>query len=175
MTLASVTPNLKVADPHLSKTSDTGLVVPGQKVTFTLTVTNTGTASATNVTITDVLPAPLSYVSASTSQGTVMANGNTIVFTIGTVNPGQVLSLTIVTIVDPKATPPLDVTNTAVLSYSSGTTNGSTTLHITGGTLPATGEHPLDADLRAGLLALPIALLIGLGIVVANRRRTHSS
>jgi|GEM_PF-6091107 len=132
-----------VADPGLTKTGNTQIGVPGDPITFTLTVTNNGTASALNVSVLDPLPNPLIFVSASASQGTFNASGNTVTFAVGTVNPGQLVTLTIVARISPQATPPNNLINVATLHDQHGNQRmASASLHITAGNLPSTGEHP---------------------------------
>src|SRR5438132_241936 len=46
-----------------------GTVVPGQVIRYRFTVTNTGATSASNVQVTDALPAQVTYVSTSSSTG----------------------------------------------------------------------------------------------------------
>ena len=78
---AGLTP--AIADLSLTKTVDNASPNVGDNVTFTLTSTNAGPDSATNVAITDVLPAGLTFVSSVPSQGT-FASG-TGVWTVGTI------------------------------------------------------------------------------------------
>ena len=62
--------NFEQADLSLTKTVNEAAPSVGQNVTFTVTLTNSGPSSATGVTITDQLPAGISFVSAAPSQGT---------------------------------------------------------------------------------------------------------
>ena len=57
-------------DLALTKTASTGSVAQGGALSYTITVTNYGLATATSVVLTDALPASLTFVSATTSQGT---------------------------------------------------------------------------------------------------------
>jgi uncharacterized repeat protein (TIGR01451 family) len=58
------------ADLAIEKTVDNAAPNVGDNVVFTITVTNNGPAAATGVQVTDQLPAGLTYVSSTTSQGT---------------------------------------------------------------------------------------------------------
>ncbi len=78
---AGLTP--AVVDLSLVKTVDNASPNVGENITFTLTAANAGPDSATNVAITDVLPAGLTFVSSTPSQGT-FASG-TGVWTVGTI------------------------------------------------------------------------------------------
>src|SRR5690606_13129458 len=64
-----------------------------QNVVFTITLSNGGAATATNVTVTDVLPAGLTFVSSNPSTGTY--NQTTGVWTVATLNSGANATLTI--------------------------------------------------------------------------------
>src|SRR5262249_29251263 len=65
----------------------------GDTVTFTLTVANRGLNTATNVVVNDLLPAGLTFVSATPSQGTY--NNVTGIWTVGTLARGATATLTI--------------------------------------------------------------------------------
>lgn len=66
----------------------------GQNVTFTVTVSNAGPNNATNVTLADQLPAGLTFVSSTPSQGTYDSTSG--VWTVGTINTGANATLQIV-------------------------------------------------------------------------------
>jgi len=70
----------------------------GDTVTFDITVTNDGGAQATNVSLTDSLPAGITFTGSSTTQGNYdVATG---LFDIGTLNVGQTATLTLTGTVD---------------------------------------------------------------------------
>jgi len=88
---AAVTPN--VADLSVTKTVDEAAPDVGDNVVFTITVSNTGPIQATNVALTDALPASLTFVSSTPSQGTY--SSGTGVWTVGTINSGANATLQI--------------------------------------------------------------------------------
>jgi uncharacterized repeat protein (TIGR01451 family) len=69
-----------------------------QPLTFTFTVTNIGTAGATGVTLGDVLPPNMQFVSATPSQGTCSQSGGTVSCDLGGLVPGAHLTVDIVVI-----------------------------------------------------------------------------
>jgi len=88
--------NGQAADIQVIKTVDDPNATLGDVVTYTVTVTNNGPSAATNVTVTDQLPAGLDFVSATPSQGTY--DGITGLWTIGNLDasgPGATVTLTI--------------------------------------------------------------------------------
>src|ERR1043166_4463159 len=85
-------------------------VIAGQNFTYTITVENRGLAAASNVVITDVLPAALTYVSHSATNGSSNQSGATATNNVGTLGAGATATLTIT--VTASNTPQL-VANTA--------------------------------------------------------------
>jgi uncharacterized repeat protein (TIGR01451 family) len=77
-----------VADLAVSDTVSNSTPNVGDVITYTVTLSDIGPDPATGVTVTDLLPAGVSFVSATTSPGTTYLS-TTGVWTVGTVNPGQ--------------------------------------------------------------------------------------
>ncbi len=108
-----VTPvaNLQISKAQSVVSSITGTVAPGGTITYTLLVTNTGPSSASFVTVTDNLPAGVTYVSASGSGWSCSFSAPTVTCTAGTLSVGAAPAIQIV------ATAPitggLTLTNTA--------------------------------------------------------------
>jgi uncharacterized repeat protein (TIGR01451 family) len=85
--------------------------VAGRPLTYTITVSNTGSTTAALVVVTDVLPATLTYVSATPSQGSC-SGATTVVCTLGALANGANATIALQAI--PAAAGP--VSNTATLS-----------------------------------------------------------
>jgi uncharacterized repeat protein (TIGR01451 family) len=109
---ASVTETPKAADLAVTKTVNNATPTPGTVITFTVTLTNNGPDAATTVTVTDLLTASLQFQSATPSQGTY--NSTTGLWTVGTVNSGTSVTLSL----QAKANGMSTKTNTATVSHS---------------------------------------------------------
>jgi uncharacterized repeat protein (TIGR01451 family) len=121
--LPALTPDLAV-----SKTATSGTVTLGNNVTYTLSITNSAAVSASSVTITDALPAGLSFVSASPNCTNI---GGVIVCGLGTITNNDSALVSIVATVTNAGF----ITNTATVSSStleSNLLNNSSSLIISG-------------------------------------------
>jgi uncharacterized repeat protein (TIGR01451 family) len=115
----------------LTKTVSDATPNVGDTVTFTVTLTNNGPDTAAGVTVTDLLPVGLTFVSALPSQGTY--DSVTGLWDVGSVTPGAPQTLLIVaTVVSPSAQ-----TNTATISDSDQFD-------------PDTGDNTASADVTPG-------------------------
>ncbi len=101
---SGVTINGQAADIQVLKTVDEANPTRGDTATFTVTVTNLGPSAATGVRVEDALPAGLSFVSATPSQGSY--DPGTGLWTIGNLaasGAGAVATLTVSATVDSDA------------------------------------------------------------------------
>ncbi len=110
---ASATDTPQQANLVITKTVNSPTPNVGDTISFTVSVRNTGPNTATNVQVTDTLPAGLSFVAATASQGTY--NSSTGVWTLGTVDvAGGTRTLTIQAMV----ASPSALTNSATITHS---------------------------------------------------------
>src|SRR3569623_40425 len=76
---------LLAADLTVAKTGLPPAAAPGELLTYNISVANAaGTTAATSTVLTDALPAGETFVSATTTQGTVSTSGNTVTVDLGT-------------------------------------------------------------------------------------------
>ncbi len=98
---SGVTVSGQQADVQLVKTVDNSAPLVGQNVVFTVTATNNGPSDATGVVVADALPAGLSFVSATPSQGAYdPANGTWTVGALAATGPGATATLALAARVD---------------------------------------------------------------------------
>lgn len=86
------------ADLFITKTDSPDPASVGSNLTYIIVVTNAGPDSAADVGVTDVLPAGVTFVSASTSQGSWTLNGGTVSCTLGSIAKGGSANVTIVVV-----------------------------------------------------------------------------
>lgn len=100
------------ADLTISKRATPNPVVDGQDATYTITVRNNGPSVSRNVVVTDPIPAPLTFGSVTSSQGTCTRNGAAVTCSLGDLPLGAAATITVVAGV-PAAGGANGVTNTA--------------------------------------------------------------
>ncbi|MFO0902488.1 MAG: DUF11 domain-containing protein [Pirellulales bacterium] len=108
----TTTPSVDIA---ITKAVDDNTPNRNQNVTFTVTATNNGPDAATGVTVTDVLPAGLTFVSA-TPSGSTTYNQGTGLWTIGNLGNTAGSNSATLTIVATVVSQGPTITNTATLA-----------------------------------------------------------
>jgi uncharacterized repeat protein (TIGR01451 family) len=121
---------VKYVDLAVQMTGSANPIFAGQNVTYTITVKNVGTPfGATGVTLTDVLPASMTFVSATTSQGSLVTppvgSNGTVTANLGSIASAATATVTITV----SSTAPGVVTNSAT---ATSTENESTPANNTG-------------------------------------------
>ncbi|MEM1332021.1 MAG: hypothetical protein AAGG08_01065, partial [Actinomycetota bacterium] len=114
------TPITPFVDLSITKALSTSPIVAGTQDRYTIVVTNDGPATAAGVTVTDVLPAEFSFVSASSPIGSCThdgsATGGTVTCSLGDLNDQASVSITID--VDVAADAIGSISNTAAVTSS---------------------------------------------------------
>ena len=95
-TAAGVVAGPATADVEITKTTGSTTATPGGTVTYTITVTNAGPSPATNIVVSDDLPAGLTLISATPSQGTCNAS-DPVSCNLGTIASGGSATITLST------------------------------------------------------------------------------
>ena len=103
---------MPTSDLSVSKSVSNATPNVGDQITFTVTLSNQGPDAATNVQVTDLLPAGLTFVSATASQGTYTSGSG--MWTVGTVSTGVSQTL----IINALVASPSAKTNTAAISHA---------------------------------------------------------
>ena len=100
------------ADVSLTKSDAPDPVVAGEQLTYTLDYANAGPSDSQDVSVVDGLPAGVTFVSATSDQGSCSEAASTVTCDLGTLPAGASGQIVIVVDVDP-STPPGTITNTA--------------------------------------------------------------
>ncbi|MGZ8832089.1 MAG: IPTL-CTERM sorting domain-containing protein, partial [Thermoanaerobaculia bacterium] len=116
---AAVTVAPAIADLSIAKSASAGNIIPGTNVTYTIVVTNNGPSAATGVTVTDVLPVAMTFVSATTTQGSCTGT-TTVTCNVGSILNGANATITITATAGTTLT---STTNTATVTSTSSDPN----------------------------------------------------
>jgi uncharacterized repeat protein (TIGR01451 family) len=151
--------NAAEADLAVVKTASPNPVVAGQQLNYTLVGTNNGPSPATGVTITDPLPASLTFVSATSSQGTVNYGGGTLTASLGSLANGASATVNVVATVAASASG--TVTNVATISGNQTDPNPANNTSTVTTTINQPVKPQDEPDLAIAKTAAPSPVSVG--------------
>jgi uncharacterized repeat protein (TIGR01451 family) len=125
--------------PNIAKSVEPPFGAPGTVHTWTIQVQNPHDQDINNVAVSDPVPPQLTIISASADAGNVTVSGQVVYWSIETMNPGQTVTITIVTRVNGNVAVPFIIENTATLE--NGYIGSASARILSAGGLPATGEE----------------------------------
>ncbi|HEY0160209.1 MAG TPA: hypothetical protein VGF28_23185 [Thermoanaerobaculia bacterium] len=131
----------------------------GTDVTYTITVTNNGPSDATNVTLTDAVPAQTSFVSFTQTAGPAFTCDNTVACTLAVLPAASSATFEFVVHVDADATGTIENTATADSDDSAPVSDGATTT--------VTAQTGLDVT-KTGPAAAPAGTDVTYTVSVTN-------
>ena len=151
------------ADVGVTKTVDRPAPLVGETVTFTVTVANAGPSPATGVVVTDALPAGLTFVSATPSQGTYAAPA----WTVGTLSETGAAATATLTIVA-TVTAPGALVNTATVTQQTEVDPNAANNHASV-TLNAAASANLTVTKALTRSSPHVGELLTFNVIVANQ------
>ncbi|MFN2222207.1 MAG: hypothetical protein ACK2UH_06625, partial [Candidatus Promineifilaceae bacterium] len=142
-----------LADLIVTKVDATDPITAGVDLDYVMTVSNAGPSDARDVVLTDTLPVGMTAVSATASQGGPCGLAGPVTCFLGTITPGQVVTVNLSVAISPAVTQAL--TNT--VEAAAQTADSNLQNNMTGeGTAVIT-----SADVSLGLAAAPVPAIAG--------------
>ncbi len=146
---ASATTNVTAsADLSVSVVGPATPVPVGQTVTYQVTVSDNGPSDAAGVSLVDVLPAGVTFVSATSTDGTTPTNVNgTVTDTIGTLAAGNVVVLTVTALTNGGT--PTSITDTATVSATTADSDPTNNTGVAVTTIIPSADLAITSDVVA--------------------------
>ncbi|HWY77830.1 MAG TPA: proprotein convertase P-domain-containing protein [Verrucomicrobiae bacterium] len=141
------TNNQPHADLAIGLTAGASSVVTGSNASYAITVTNNGPDTAYGVVVTDQLPSSMAFLLASSSQGSVSANGGLVTGNLGTLASGAVANVNLTAIPVQSGL----ITNQAAVATDSTDTNLAN--NIASASITAVSPTPFIVPAGAALIS----------------------
>ncbi|MEO8669782.1 MAG: DUF11 domain-containing protein [Tahibacter sp.] len=156
-----------LADLSITKTGPANAIA-GSRISYTLDVANNGPSTTLLVSITDVLPAALTLVSATPTQGSCLGT-TTVTCTVGNLSNAATASISVVVDISPTANGTL--TNTASVTSidadpNPGNNTSSSSVNVSGGATPVAAPATSIWSLLA--MAVSLLLLVAMRLLAPN-------
>jgi uncharacterized repeat protein (TIGR01451 family) len=162
LALTLITPINRAADIGVSASSFPGTVLAGSPFTNTFVITNSGPNNSVAVAFTNPIPANVSVLSSSASQGSLSSDGTNLFANLGSINAGNSATVTVVLVPTPAAAGPLTSTASAIA------TSGELDLNPANNTASSSVTVVLpSADLAVAQSASPNPVTVGSNITFA--------
>ena len=116
----------------------------GQQIIYSFVLTNNGSVPSNTVSVYNMIPGVLSFISGSTTTGALNSASNPVVWNIGTINPGQSITVTLTVQVNSNVNPGTIVSNFFGVNYSVGTNTYSIPTNSTPITVRGTFEYGVE-------------------------------
>jgi uncharacterized repeat protein (TIGR01451 family) len=149
-------------------------VSPGEVVTYTIQATNYGRDAPIDVVITDIVSEHMEVITATTTQGTVEIEGQTVVASVGVIGKNFVVEVDIRTRVRDDVPVPFEIENTAAFNSPNGGNHTSQPVIVSvfesgqAPLLPATGR----SHAHWGILL--VVAIGGAAMIAALRHRKQA-
>lgn len=95
ITLTMASPVGSAADSAVAMTPAASFIPVGANAVYFITVTNYGPTASTNIIVSDSLPSGATFVSATTTQGSAIRNGASVIWNLGSLTNGAGAQLTL--------------------------------------------------------------------------------
>ncbi len=145
------------ADLGVTKTRDADPVLAGNNLTYTVTVTNNGPSDASNVQISDPLPAGVTFSSANATAGTCGEAAGTVTCDIGILANGAIATSTIV------VTVPSNTSDSATIAANSASVSADETDPTAGNDSNSSGTSDVDREVDLSLSKTRSAAIVAAG------------
>ena len=134
-----------IGDPLVTKSVNVGEARIGDEVTFTIKVTNRGDDTANDIVVTDPIPDYMDVIEATTTRGNVSSSGRTVIVNVGSVAPGEEVTIRIRVRINERAQPPVGRNGVSITTSSPGDDPGNNSSEVTFGIV---GEATPTAEPR---------------------------
>ena len=171
--VSSGTPEQTITRPLITKSVDPPFAAPGASVTWTIVVSNPSGQAISNVSFTDPVPPEIEITGTrvSPNRGTVDVSGQNVTYTIAVLNPGELITVTILSRIHLDVAPPYSLTNIATLNTGE---SASATVY-SASSLAHTGEEPWWRTPLVITLVLVGVMGVFIGTLVLRRMARSSS
>jgi uncharacterized repeat protein (TIGR01451 family) len=172
LALTTISPVNQVADLGLTGVAVPNPALAGTTFTYVFTITNGGPNTATFVSFTNALPAGVTLISSSPSQGTVLTTPTNVVASLGTLNAGAITTVTNVVAVTSAPIPP--GSTTATLTNTASVTADQSDLNPVNNTVSIISTlNRQTVDLRLAQAVAPDPVVVGYSLTNAITLTNH--
>ncbi|HEY6844292.1 MAG TPA: DUF11 domain-containing protein [Thermoanaerobaculia bacterium] len=155
LTNSSITFSNPAADLSITNTPSSGPYGTGLPITYTITVSNAGPGPASGATMSDVIPAGTTFVSATPAQGSCSGT-STVTCSLGTIASGGSATIALTLTLPSIPGPVSDTASASATTPDSNATNNSSTSVVV---VAAAAAIPTLSPLLLSLLALSVAAI----------------